>query len=57
MEQSANAVKPHVEKLYKFNGLDFKRWQQKILFYLTTLNLAHVVKEEFYVAEGYNIPT
>ena len=30
----------HSEKLEKFNGLNFKRWQQKMLFYLTTLNLA-----------------
>jgi hypothetical protein len=29
----------HGEKSKKFNGLNFKRWQQKILFYLTTLNL------------------
>ena len=28
------------EKPEKFNGLHFKRWQQKMLFYLTTLNLA-----------------
>ena len=31
----------HGEKPEKFNGTDFKRWQQKMLFYLTTLNLAH----------------
>ncbi|PKI57024.1 hypothetical protein CRG98_022528 [Punica granatum] len=30
----------HVEKPKKFNGLNFKRWQQKMLFYLTTLNFA-----------------
>ena len=30
----------HGEKPEKFNGLNFKRWQQKTLFYLTTLNLA-----------------
>ncbi|GMY06493.1 Retrovirus-related Pol polyprotein from transposon TNT 1-94 [Fagus crenata] len=30
----------HGEKLEKFNRTEFKRWQQKILFYLTTLNLA-----------------
>jgi len=29
----------HDGKSKKFNGLNFKRWQQKILFYLTTLNL------------------
>ena len=31
----------HGEKSEKFNGTEFKRWQQKMLFYLTTLNLAH----------------
>ena len=30
----------HAEKPEKFNGLHFKRWQQKMLFYLTTLGLA-----------------
>ena len=30
----------HGEKPEKFNGNDFKRWQHKMLFYLTTLNLA-----------------
>jgi hypothetical protein len=29
----------HGGKSKTFNGLNFKRWQQKILFYLTTLNL------------------
>ncbi|KAK4383189.1 hypothetical protein Sango_2800900 [Sesamum angolense] len=40
-------VQPHVaqpiaaqgERLEKFFGNDFKRWHQKMLFYLTTLNL------------------
>lgn len=36
----------HHEKPKKFNRDDFKRWQQKILFYLATLNLVHVLKEE-----------
>ncbi|PRQ52113.1 putative RNA-directed DNA polymerase [Rosa chinensis] len=49
---SVNGVKTHVEKPEKFKGVDFKRWQQKMLFYLTTLNLAHVVKEEVPKAEG-----
>ncbi|KAK9094205.1 hypothetical protein Scep_025674 [Stephania cephalantha] len=38
--------KRHEEKPEKFTGVDFKRWQQKLLFYLTTLNLAHIVRED-----------
>ena len=34
----------HGEKPEKFNGIDFKRWQQKMLFYLTTLNLARFLR-------------
>ena len=34
------------EKPEKFSGLNFKRWQQKMLFYLTTLNLARFLTEE-----------
>ncbi|KAK3035364.1 hypothetical protein RJ639_033648 [Escallonia herrerae] len=34
------------ERLEKFNGKDFKRWQQKMLFYLTTLNLARFLQED-----------
>ena len=33
------------EKLEKFSGLNFKRWQQK-MFYLTTLNLTRFLTEE-----------
>ena len=36
----------HAESLEKFNGSKFKLWQKKMLFYLTTLNLAHFLKEE-----------
>ena len=36
----------HVEKPEKFNGSNFKRWQQKMLFYLTTLNMSRFLKEE-----------
>ena len=39
-------VTPINEKPEKFNGVDFKRWQQKMLFYLTTLNLVKVLKED-----------
>lgn len=36
----------HGEKPEKFVGVDFKRWQQKMLFYLTTLNLAKFLNED-----------
>ncbi|KAL2526494.1 Uncharacterized protein Adt_11548 [Abeliophyllum distichum] len=36
----------HGEKSKKFNGLNFKRWQQKMLFYLTSLNLARFLIED-----------
>ncbi|KAL7242608.1 hypothetical protein ACSBR1_015066 [Camellia fascicularis] len=36
----------HGEKLEKFSGIDFKRWQQKMLFYLTTFNLARFLHED-----------
>ena len=43
---SVQAPVNHGEKPEKFNGVDFKRWQQKMLFYLTTLNLARFLTEE-----------
>ncbi|KAJ9559825.1 hypothetical protein OSB04_004985 [Centaurea solstitialis] len=36
----------HAEKPEKFFGLHFKRWQQKMFFYLTTLNLARYLSED-----------
>ena len=36
----------HNEKPDKFTGVNFKTWQQKMLFYLTTLNLARFLKED-----------
>ncbi|KAL2487024.1 Uncharacterized protein Adt_31780 [Abeliophyllum distichum] len=35
----------HGEKSEKFNGSNFKMWQQKMLFYLTALNLARFLTE------------
>ncbi|KAL5540606.1 hypothetical protein UlMin_043181 [Ulmus minor] len=35
----------HGEKSEKFSELNFKRWQQKMLFYLATLNLARFLTE------------
>ena len=34
------------EKPKKFSGHNFKRWQQKMLFYLTTLNLTRFLTEK-----------
>ena len=34
------------EKPEKFNGLNFKWWQQNILFYLTTLNLTRFMTKD-----------
>ena len=43
----------HAEKPENFSGLHFKRWQQKMFFYLTTLNLARFLTEEApQIAEG-----
>ncbi|CAL8992015.1 unnamed protein product [Prunus brigantina] len=53
---NVNGVKTHVTEPEKFKGVDFKSWQQKMLFYWTTLNLAHVVKEEVPVAIENLIP-
>ena len=36
----------HNEKPDKFTGLNFKTWQQKMMFYLTTLNLARFLRED-----------
>ncbi|GJT80802.1 hypothetical protein Tco_1055144, partial [Tanacetum coccineum] len=41
----ANTVVNHAEKPENFSGLHFKRWKQKIFFYLTTLNLAWFLTE------------
>ena len=43
--QVAHAPAP-TEKPGKFSGVDFKRWQQKMFFYLTTLSLQNFIKEE-----------
>ena len=52
--------KPHVEKPEKFKGSDFRRWQQKMLFYLTTLHVSNVLTDSEPTdpyAEGHNVPT
>ena len=43
----------HREKPENFNGTDFKHWQQKMLFYLTTLSWAKFLrKDPLTLAEG-----
>ena len=41
----------HGERPEKFTGMDFKRWQQKMLFYLTTLGLAKFLTEDAPIVE------
>ena len=41
-----NSIPNHGEKPERFNGTDFKKLQQKMLFYLTTLNLARFLNED-----------
>ena len=36
----------HAERPEKFSGLNFKRWQQKMMFYLTTLNFTRFLIED-----------
>ncbi|KAL8126164.1 hypothetical protein AgCh_013447 [Apium graveolens] len=36
----------HAEKPKKFNEMNFKRWKQKMHFYLTTLHMDRFLKEE-----------
>ncbi|XP_024989165.1 uncharacterized protein LOC112523714 [Cynara cardunculus var. scolymus] len=46
MDQS-QLLKMYVEKPKKFKGSDFRRWQQEMLFYLTTLRAANIlIKKE-----------
>nr|GEV48932.1 zinc finger, CCHC-type [Tanacetum cinerariifolium] len=40
-----NTVANHVERPEKFNGHNFKMWQQKMFLYLTTLGHARFLKE------------
>nr|GEX10065.1 hypothetical protein [Tanacetum cinerariifolium] len=40
-----NTVANHAEKLEKFNGQNFKRWQQKMFFCFTILNLGRFLEE------------
>ena len=41
-----NVPLSHIDKPEKFKGVDFKPWQKKMYFYLTTLNLAMFLSED-----------
>ncbi|XP_075521579.1 uncharacterized protein LOC142554790 [Primulina tabacum] len=48
---TSSSTTPHAtiaqgEKPEKFSGADFKRWQQKMFFYLTTLSLSRFLKKD-----------
>ena len=42
----SNVPFSHIDKTEKFKGVDFKPWQKKMYFYLTTLNLARFLSED-----------
>jgi len=43
-------------KPFKFRGSHFKRWQTKMLFFLTTKKVSHVLKEDILVIPVMSIP-
>ena len=45
----SNVVLAPTEKPTKFSGVDFKRWQQKMFFYLTTWILQRFINENVFV--------
>ncbi|GJW62497.1 tubulin beta-1 chain [Tanacetum coccineum] len=49
-----NTVANHAKKPEKFNGHNFKRWQQKMFFHLETLNLAWFLNENAPQVEAHN---
>ena len=51
---SGNITVPvsHGEKPEKFGGANFKQWQSKMLFYMTTLQLAKFLKDPPGPVEG-----
>ncbi|GJS49914.1 hypothetical protein Tco_0600035 [Tanacetum coccineum] len=54
-------LKSHVEKPEKFKGSDFLHWQQKMLFYLTSLHVSYFLMDSEpknpYLVDGDNVTT
>ncbi|GJW05861.1 hypothetical protein Tco_1568284 [Tanacetum coccineum] len=52
-------LKSHVEKPKKFKGSNFRRWQQKMLFYLTSLYVPYALTDselvDPYMVDGHNV--
>ncbi|XP_070013303.1 uncharacterized protein [Nicotiana sylvestris] len=46
MNRTTPAALAPAEKFGKYFGIDFKRWQQKMFFYLATLSLQKFIKED-----------
>ncbi|KAK9033801.1 hypothetical protein V6N11_049985 [Hibiscus sabdariffa] len=49
MNQNTTVAVSHNEKPSKFTGQNFKTWQQKMLFYLTMLNLEKYLNEDSHI--------
>ena len=43
MAESVKEMTSKFTKLEKFQGVDFRRWKKKMHFFLTTLNVVHVL--------------
>lgn len=52
MGAAAFFVVPHTKRLEKFTGQNVKWWQQKMFFYLTTLNLVRPEEDAPIFREG-----
>ena len=52
----SNVALASAEKPAKFSGVDFKRWQQKMFFYLTTLSLHRFINENVSVMSDETSP-
>ncbi|TMW83290.1 hypothetical protein EJD97_002212 [Solanum chilense] len=48
----SNVALAPAEKAAKFSGVDFKRWQHKMFFYLTTLSLERFINENVPIMPG-----
>ncbi|GJW68364.1 hypothetical protein Tco_0122788 [Tanacetum coccineum] len=61
LEIDRTILKSHFEKPEMFKGFDFRHWQQKMLFYLTSLHVSYVFTNSeptySYLVDGESVPT